>query len=111
MLREPCQDLAEPLIEKCAEIVELAIGFAVAERGVAVVEFVAIEQNLMSGVDFGGDYFVVAIVGVADPAVAAVPVFGYGFAVLEADLQVDGHYEIALAMDDYVISVAALADA
>src|ERR1700686_1407642 len=89
----PGQKLREDLADAGPVVCQFARRRAVHFRGSAVIEVVAIELNLMVGIDFYRFYFRLLLVRISYPAVLSVPVLADLVAVVELDFDVDGQDE------------------
>src|ERR1700683_3720513 len=100
-------ELVDYFLHESKETGEFHVSARVGFGDAAIVVEIVVEPDLMVGVDFGGSDFGVYVVGVANPAVAAVPVLGARGTVFKSDEDFRWEDEVALAMNQDVIAVFA----
>src|SRR5271156_1857315 len=105
-LGKPSQQLGQPFTGEDPDVSELVGRARIRIFGVAVVEIIAVQDDLIVRVNLRGGDFGFAIVLISDPAVEAVPVFGGGGTIVEFNVEVHGELETAFANYGYVGAIA-----
>src|SRR4029077_426409 len=108
-LCKPGEQLRNPLAGKAPDVRQLFCGAAVGFHDVAIVEEIAVQPDLMDGIDFRGYDLSLAVVDITSPAVAAIPMLGYRLLVVESDLDVNRKYEIVFALHGHIGAVEHIA--
>src|SRR5260370_12097499 len=97
--RPPCQRLAHPLAHEQPVVRNFASWLAVGLSGVAIVEVVAVNLDLVVRINLRRrDFRFLLIRTKPGPAAHAVPVLTNLVAILELDLHIHRHHEIFLAL-------------
>src|SRR5579862_97441 len=106
-LGKPAEALADHFVKEGEDAGYFQGRARVTLGNLAVVEYVPIEIDLVFGIEFRSSDARVDIVGIANPTVATIPVFGAGRAIGKGDKNFSWKNEVTFAMDEHVVAIFA----